>query len=139
MTTTKSRIDSAEVREVQDSFERWRSSKRHGREPIPPKLWRMAGTLCETFSINRVARCLGLNHTALKIEVDKRVHRHRHKPAFIELAAGNVPTGIMPDRSSAEYVVELAGPGKPRVHVRGVSVREVAALVRALRDNGEAV
>jgi hypothetical protein len=42
MTRTKSHIHSAEVQEVRESFQRWRSRKKQGREPIPSKLWGMA-------------------------------------------------------------------------------------------------
>ena len=143
MTTRKSKIESAEVQEVQDAFERWRSSKRHGREPIPPKLWKIAAVLCETYSVNRVARCLGLNHTALKSEVDNRRPTHRReasasaKPAFMECT---LPAGTITGTSATEYVVELPDHrhGMPRIHVRGASAMEVAALIRALRNNGEA-
>jgi hypothetical protein len=156
MTTLKSKIESAEVREVQDAFERWRSGKKHGREAIPRKLWRMAAALCISQSVNRVARCLGLNHTALKAEVDRRsagsrrpdvLERHR-KPTFVELNRGTLPAGIIPESSSArattalaptqapgvEYIVEAPDPrqGTPRIHVRGATVLEVATLVRAL-------
>jgi hypothetical protein len=144
--TSKSFIHSAEVREVQAAFERWRSSKKQGREPIPPKLWRMAARICETYSLNRVARCLGLNYTALKTEVNRRLHgRHpksgrRGDPAFVELTPGSVAAGLLPESSAAEYIVEAPDhrQGTPRIHVRGASALEVAALVRALRDNGEA-
>jgi len=146
MATNKSLINSAEVREAQAAFERWRSSKKQGREPIPPKLWRMSARLCETYSINRVARCLGLNYTALKVEVNRRLHRHHSKigrsgdPAFVELPPGSVPTGILQESSAVEYIVEApdSHDGTPRIHIRGASVSEVAALVRALRGNGEA-
>jgi hypothetical protein len=146
MATTQSQIHSAEIREVQAAFERWRSSKRQGRELIPPKLWRMSARLCETYSINRVARRLGLNYTALKTEVDRRLHRlhpkpgRRGDPAFVELTPGSVPAGIIPGSSMVEYVVEAPArrDGTPRIHVRGASVSEVTALVRALRDNGDA-
>jgi hypothetical protein len=146
MVATKSQIDTAEVREVRNAFERWRSGKKHGREPIPPKLWRMARALCETYSVNWVARCLGLNHTALKVEVSKRsprragLRRPHHRPAFVELTPENLAAGIIPGNSSAEYVVEapVHRDGAPRIHVRGASVSEVAALVRALQNNGEA-
>ena len=142
MVTTKLQINSAEVREVRDAFERWRSSKKQGREPIPPKLWRMAARTCKTYSINRVARCLGLNYTALKTEVNRRHPKlgRSGDPAFVELTPGSVPVGILPESSAVEYIVEAPDhrQGTLRIHVRGASVRDVAALVRALRDNGEA-
>jgi hypothetical protein len=100
----------------------------------------MAAELCKTYSINRVARSLGLNYTALKVEANRRLHRRHPKAAFVELTPGSVPAGIVPGSSAVEYVVEAPDrrDGTPRIHVRGASVSEVAALVRALRDNGEA-
>lgn len=154
-TTTQSLLNSVEVHDVQKAFERWRSGKKHGREPIPPKLWRMAAALCGTYSLNRVARRLGLDYTALKAEVLERSPDFRRpsasrlggrsrprrrkpaattRPAFVELA----PAGITAGPSSAEYVVEAPDRrnGTPRIHVRGASVLEVATLVRALRIRG---
>jgi hypothetical protein len=150
MATIKSQIDSEEVHQVQEQFERWRSGK-EGREQIPPRLWGMAARLCETYSLNRVARCLRLNYTALKVEFDRRSHQRRGrvaaraKPAFVEW---NLPTGqaglpaeMVPGTSSAEYVVEVpdSRKGTPRIVVRGANAVEVAALVRALRDGGQSL
>ena len=100
----------------------------------------MAAELCETYSINRVARHLGLNHAALKAEVDRRLRGLHPKQTFVELPPGSVPSGIVPGNSVAEYVIEPPArkDETPRIQVRGASVLEVAALVRALRDNGEA-
>ena len=114
MATTKSQINSAGVREVQDAFERWRSSRK-AREQIPSKLWGMAAKLCETYSLNRIARCLRLNYTALKVEVDRRAHQRRRratataKPAFVEWS---LPAGMGSGNSSAEYVVEAPHHGQ---------------------------
>ena len=140
MTTPQSPIKSVEVREVREAFERWRSSKKQGREPIPPKLWRMSARLCETYSINQVARCLGLNYTALKVEVSRRRHRGHPKSTFVEVPPGSVLAENIPGSSAVEYVVEApdSRDGSARIHVRGANVLEVAALVRALRGNGEA-
>ena len=102
MARTKSLTHSAEVQEVRKSFQRWRSSKKQGREPIPSKLWGMAAKLCETYSINRVARHLGLNHTALKTEVNRRQRGRHPKQAFVELPRGPVPAGIVPGNSVAK-------------------------------------
>jgi len=100
----------------------------------------MAAELCETYSINRVARHLGLNHAALKAEVNRCLRGHHQKQAFVELPPGSVPSGIIPENSVAEYVIEPPArkDETPRIHVRGASVSEVAALVRALRDDGDA-
>ena len=140
MTRTKTLIHSAEVREAQESFKRWRAGKKQGREPIPPKLWGMAARLCETYSINRVARSMGLNYTALKVEVGRWRHRRHPKSAFVEVTPGSVLAENIQGSSAVEYVVEApdSRDRTPRIHVRGASVSEVVALVRALRDNGEA-
>ena len=143
MTNNKSPIiNSAEVREVKEAFQVWRSGKKQGRDPIPPKLWGMAARLCGTYSINRIARCLGLNYTALKVEVNRQPARRREasasaKPAFMECT---LPAGTITGTSATEYVVELPDHrhGMPRIHVRGAGAMEVAALIRALRSDGEA-
>jgi len=116
---------------VQEQFERWRAG-RQPREPIPAALWDAAGDLCKVYSLHRVSRWLRLNQTRLKDRAGKSCRRRRPGPAFVEcsLAAGTLPAG-----SSAEYVVEVAAGegGAQRIHVRGASVPEVAALARALR------
>jgi hypothetical protein len=145
MATTKLQIGLQEVRRVQEQFKRWRSVK-EGRERIPPKLWGLAAGLCETYRLHWVARQLGLNHTALKVEFDKRSHQRSREaaaaaaPAFVELSPINRladhPAGMASGQSSAEYMVEAVDPrfGVPRIVVRGASASEVAALVWALRE-----
>jgi hypothetical protein len=145
MATTKSPMKPAEIRRAQEQFELWRSGKQK-RERIPANLWRMAAGLCETYRIHRVARWLRLNHTALKAEVDRRIRLRRPaarpaavKPAFVEYSLptgqAGLPAGMVSGNSSAEYVVEVGG-RVPRIHVRGASAAEVAALVSALTGRG---
>ena len=140
MATTTSQIEAAGVRKAQEQFERWRPA-RQGREQIPGKLWGMAAKLCEIYSIHQVARSLRLNYTALKAQVTRRLGFPPRKvaaaarPNFIEWS---LPGGIVPGPSSAEYVVEVEGSGRQRVHVRGASASEVVALVRALGGEGRA-
>jgi hypothetical protein len=124
------------IRRVQEQFERWRAGKQ-SRERIPPSLWAAAVKLCGTSSVHRVARWLHLNPTALQARASGRVKacRSEPKPAFVEWG---LPAGIFAGASSAEYVVEVAGreDGPQRIHVRGASVAEVAALAGALRGKG---
>ncbi|MEK7109613.1 MAG: hypothetical protein AAB876_00155, partial [Patescibacteria group bacterium] len=71
---------------------------------------------------------LRLNITALK---QRAAGEFFPKPTFVPLG---LPAGIIPGVSQAEYVVEVpcrddrAG----RVHVRGVSALDVAALAKTL-------
>jgi hypothetical protein len=119
----------AEVCRVDEQFERWRTGKQ-GQKRISAGLWEAAVKLCESHSVHRVSRWLRLNHTALQ----KRAGRHRRpgpsspRQTFVEW---NLPAGIVPGASLAEYVVEVRG-RVPRIHVRGASALEVAALVSAL-------
>jgi len=130
----KPEIWSAQARRVQKKFERWRAAKQ-GREKIPPSLWEAAAKLCEIYSVGRVSRGLKLDHTALKKIAGGKLlnpRSHRSKTRFVEW---KVP-GSGP--SSAEYVVEVGSREDEgqRIHVRGASVSEVAALSRELRLDG---
>jgi len=118
---------------VRDEFKGWRAEKQP-RERIPTALWAAAAKLCQSYSVHRVSRWLRINPTALQKRAGRRVKARagEPKPAFVEWG---LPAGILPGAFPAEYVVELAGRrGDPqRIHVRGTSVAEVAALARALR------
>ena len=126
----------APVRRVDDQFERWRTGKQ-GQERIPVRLWEAAARLCETYSVHRISRWLRLNHTTLQKKAGRRRRcgRSRSKMTFVEW---KLPAGIVPGASSPEYVVEVGG-RVPRIHVRGASASEVAALVSALGGEGGGV
>ncbi len=136
MGRTKPEIVPWEVRRVRKQFECWRVGKR-GRERIPARLWMGAAKLCGAYSIRRVARWLRLNYTALQGQAGRRsrTRRRQPKPTFVEWRP---PAGGL-HGSTAEYVVELSGreDGAQRIHVRGASVSEVAALARACARTGE--
>jgi hypothetical protein len=119
----------AEVRRVRKQFEGWRADKQP-RERIPAALWAAAASLCETYSAHRVSRWLHLNQTALQKRASRRgrIRPSEPKPTFVEWS---LPAGIVPGPFSAEYIVEVKG-RVPRIHVRGASASEVAALVGAL-------
>lgn len=133
MARTKREDVPAEVRRVVEQFERWRAGKQ-GQERIPPRLWKAAASLCETHSVRRVSRWLRLNHTVLRKRAGRRrrAGRSPSKPTFIEWS---LPAGVVPGAGLAEYVVEVKG-RVPRIHVRGASALEVAALVSALGGQG---
>lgn len=136
MASTRRKDVPAEVRRVVEQFDLWRAGKQ-GRERIPARLWEAAAKLCGIHSLHRVARWLGLNHTALRDRAGRLsgARPSRPKPAFVEWS---LPAGVLPRVSSAEYVFEMGGGGAQRIHVRGASVGEVAALARALKSDGSA-
>ena len=124
----------ADVQRLHERLGRWRANKGAGPEPIPPKLWEAAVKLCRTHGVSPVSRWLRLHHTALKKRLGRRSSPSsaRPQPRFVEW---RLPAGGLPGNSSAEYVVEMSslGDAAQRIHVRGASVTEVAALARALR------
>ena len=126
----------APVRRVEEQFARWRAGKQ-AQERIPRRLWAVAAKHCATYGVHQMSRWLHLNHTALQREANKRRRSRRShpRPAFVEW---RVPAGMVPGASPAEYIVELGG-RVPRIHVRGASAVEVAALVSALGEPGSGV
>lgn len=124
----------ADVQRLQEQFGHWRANKGAGPEPIPPKLWEAAVKLCRTHGVSRVSGWLRLHYTALKKRLGRRCAPRSARPEarFVEW---QLPAEGLPGSSSAEYVVEVPSPGDAaqRIHVRGASVAEVAALARALR------
>ncbi len=124
----------ADVQRLRERFGRWRANKGAGPEPIPPKLWEAAVKLCRTHGVSRVSRWLRLHHTTLKKRLGRRSSPSsvRPQPRFVEW---RLPAGGLPGSPSAEYVVEVPseGDGAQRIHVRGASISEVAALARELR------
>ena len=124
----------AGVQRQRERFGRWRANKGAGPEPIPPKLWEAAVKLCRTHGVSRVSRWLRLHHTTLKKRLGRRTAPRsvRPQPRFVEW---RLPAGGLPGSSAAVYIVEVPSPGDgaQRIHVRGASISEVAALARALR------
>jgi len=125
----------AKVRRVEKQFALWRGVKQ-GQERIPARLWRMAVKLCRSYSVHRVSRWLGINHTNLQGRARRRPmpRPSPRKPTFVEWS---LPAEIA-SAATAEYIVEVPArsDAAQRVHVRGAGVAEVAALARALRDEG---
>jgi hypothetical protein len=119
MIPAKKPKDQPTLEEVHELFERWRSGKK-GRDPIPPALWKAAISLAGQYSINRIARHLGLSHKELKIRVESCSVVPVHvpdSPTFFELTA---LTGI-------ECTIEMEKPTGERMRIKGnCNVTELA-------------
>jgi len=128
----------ADVQKLQERFARWRENKEAAAEPIPARLWEAAVKLCRTYRVSQLSRWLRLHHTTLQKRASRRSspRSSRLRPNFVEW---NLPAGNSAGVSSAEYVVEapVGEDATQRVHVRGASVSEVAALALALRAGRE--
>ena len=84
MGSKRLRVLPAEVCRAREQFDRWRANKQE-RERIPPRLWVVAGGLCETYSTRRVARWLRLNHKSLQGQLGRRCDR---RPSPIDYRTG---------------------------------------------------
>ena len=117
------------MEEVQARFDQWRQTRR-GRARIPDELWSAAGELAREHGVNRISRVLRLEFNHLKRMAESSGEatsgRVDKTPAFLELM-NPMASGLR------EYTIELDGPGGTlRIHCKGITVREVADLSRAL-------
>jgi hypothetical protein len=97
------------LEQVHELFERWRKDKT-GRDPIPESLWEAAVSLTDGYSINKIARCLRVNHNDLK-------NRARSQITFVEL----------PVAASIECTIEIEKPTGERMRIKGnCNVAELA-------------
>jgi hypothetical protein len=101
------------LEKAQDQFTIWRKTRKK-RGSIPEKLWNVAISLAESYSVHQISKGLHLNHTALKDRVEAMrmmPSEEPTQPTFIEL----------PPMASGEVSLELenkAG-GKMKIHVKG--------------------
>lgn len=103
-------------------FEAWRQ-RRHGRERIPPALWRLAVRLVEHHGLSRTATALRLDYYSLKKQVETGPEQSSG-PAFVELPA---PVGL-----GKQCLFELNnGIGTSRrIQLLGYDAAEIAALAQ---------
>ena len=101
------------LEKAQDQFTIWRKTRKK-RGSIPEKLWNVATSLAESYTVHQISKGLHLNHTVLKDRVEATRMMPSEKPTqptFIEL----------PPMASGEVSLELenkAG-GKMKIHLKG--------------------
>ena len=121
---------SAELEEVRRRLQVWRRKRKHGSR-IPEALWRAAAKLAREHRPGKVAHALGLDYYCLKQRLDSAKENSASAPearaTFVEL----LPSVSAPDR---ECTFELEHPRgvKMKIHLKGVSMADLAALGRAL-------
>ena len=88
-TTKTTAIHSLET--VRCRIENWRTAKQ-GRRAMPEELWQAAAELTEHYSINRIAKELRLNYTALRDRISREQGHNLPttvpSAGFVELRAG---------------------------------------------------
>ena len=121
-------VDALTLDEVRARFENWRQNRR-GKQPIPGELWSAAIELARRSGVNPTATALHLDGGKLKrrMVAANSVSGKAMPATFVELIA---PTVVQP-----ECTIELEGrKGKLRIHWKGATSADVAALSRALWD-----
>jgi len=114
---------------VRARFERWRQT-RQVKGTVPDELWAAAVEVARREGVSRTAIALRLNGGTLKRHMAmRRPARPKTPPAaFVELVAPGTP-------SPPEYTLEVeGGRGKLRIHCKGATAADLAALSRALWD-----
>jgi len=112
---------------VRRRLARWRQTRRHGRAPLPPRLWAAAAALVPEHGVYGTARALGLSYGALKRHVENQDgQRQESSTKFVELPRPSV---------GGSCVIEIDGGGAiVRVRFEGVPLPEVAAFTRLVAD-----
>jgi len=121
-------VDTLNLDEARTRFENWRQSRR-GKEQIPDELWSVAIEVARRDGVNPTAVALHLDGGKLKrrMVAADAVPGKAIPPTFVELVAPSV--GL------SECTIEREGRnGKLRIHWKGATAADVAALSRALWD-----
>lgn len=123
---------SAALEKAQQLFSNWRKSKT-GRSRIPDNLWQTAADLyrIQGMSINKIARGLRLNHTALKEKIFDM------PPAAIDLPADDespmfIEVASLPECSNCVIEIENQTGIKMRMCFKGRADPAVISLGRYL-------
>ncbi len=121
-------VDTFNLDEARIRFENWRQSRR-GKQRIPDELWSVAIEVARRDGVNPTAVALHLDGGKLKrrMAAADAVAGKAVPPTFVELVAPSV--GLR------ECTIELEGRNtKLRIHWKGATAADVAALSRTLWD-----
>ena len=124
--TRRRSVDILNLDEVRTRFENWRQNRR-GKQPIPDELWSAAIEVALRDGVYPTAAALHLDGGKLKrrMMAADSVPGKAMPPTFVEL--------MPPAVELRECTIELEGrKGKLRIHWKGATSADVAALSRAL-------
>jgi hypothetical protein len=120
-------VDTVNLDEARTRFENWRQS-RCGKQRIPDELWSVAIEVARRNGVNPTAVALHLDGGKLKRRMDSAdsAPGKAVPPTFVELVAPG----------PRECTIELEGRNtKLRIHWKGATAADVAALSRALWES----
>lgn len=122
--------EAQELARLQETLEEWRALGRPGHR-IPERVWDEAIHLAERYSVGRVAKAAGLDHTKLKRLVDATREKsmpavaREAGPTFVELLAASPGS-----RLSCRVEVTAATGGQMRAEISGLDGPGLGAMFR---------
>lgn len=134
MTRSKSNVPARLLR-GRERFDKFRK-KHKGYRRLPESLWSAAVKLAQTYGVNRTARSLRLDYSALK----KRLEESTVAATPSDTTAGPTFIELLPSELTAatECALECRRPDGTtiRIHLKGPQLPDLAALSHTL-CNGE--
>ena len=150
----------ARLESTRRRFERWRAT-REGRACIPERLWASAVKAASRCGVSQASRVLRLDYCSLKKRVEAAglmgesveggSRRASGRPSVARSVAGEIRRGEFielampasagpPSTSVPECTLELEDPrgAKMRIHLKGASAPDLAALSRSFWGSAEA-
>jgi hypothetical protein len=115
-------------------LDRWRSGHRpHTR--LPKESWEQAVALARKHGLNKTASALGLKYDSLKKHLEAASSEvsdpPKARPEFLEL----LPRALMPGSLQCTITLDNGHAGPIQMHVLGLGVGDLVALMRRLREN----
>ena len=129
MRTRNTEHSESRLEPVQARFDQWRRT-RLKREAIPEDLWSAAVALTETYSINKVARGLGLNASSLKQRVISQSTSAPHKDIVKPSSFIEIPFFQSEHTAQCRVDILRADGSRMQIRIPGADA-ELSALVRA--------
>jgi len=124
----------AGLEEVRQRLERWRRTHQ-ARTRIPEPLWTAAVKMAHRYGIHRTAKALRLDYYSVKKRIGQKagsvgkVPKEGATTTFLEL-----PPSLRDDSCECTLELEDSGGAKMRVHLKGSTVPDLAALSRSFWD-----
>ena len=116
-------------------FDHWRSQQSNKRARLPKELWQQAVALAQDHGLNKTARALGLKYDSLKKHLEAASTEisgpHKARPGFLEL----LPESLKPTSLQCTITLDDGSAGPIQMHVQGIGVGDLVALMRTLRES----
>jgi hypothetical protein len=146
MSTKRTRDLPVRLKELRESFERWRRTHR-ARSRISEPLWAAAVKAAGRYGLHRTAKALRVDYYSLKKRIERAgvstgARRHTASSASKASAKGaeaaflELPAAAWAGAGECTLVLEGTDGAKLRVHLKGFEAPDLAALSRSFWQSG---